>query len=102
MIARTCGKQYLGKTTQYMHNRHPGHRSEVENQSSELGDHFHQCGVNKMCLQIIDCVREGEDEALTILEGYWQNRLASFQANDGNLNVRNEWRHYVGQQPIFF
>ena len=102
ITCKDCGKQYVGKTTQYMHTRHTGHRSEVENQSSELGDHFHQCGVSKMCLQIIDCVREGEDEALTILEGYWQNRLASFQANDGNMNVRNEWRHYVGQQPIFF
>jgi hypothetical protein len=49
-------------------------------------------------------VKEGEDEAeaLMILEGYWQNLMATFKANDDNINVRNEWSYYVGQQPIFF
>ena len=51
---------------------------------------------------MIDCVKQGEDEALAILEGYWQNMLATFQVNNGNLNVRNEWRSYMGQQPILF
>ena len=45
---------------------------------------------------------EWEDEALIILEGYCQNLLATFRANDNNINVRNEWGTYVGQQPIFF
>ena len=54
-----------------------------------------------MGLQIIDCVKEGELEALDILEGYWQNMLATFQIHD-NINVRNEWRNYMGQQPILF
>ena len=58
--------------------------------------------VDNLSLQIIDCVREGEDEALIILEGYLQNLLATCIANDGNINVRNEWGYYVGQQPIFF
>ena len=97
-----CGKQYVGKTTQYMHLRHGGHRSEVMNQSSELGEHFFKCGLEQMSLQIIDCVKEGEDEALSILEGFWQNMLATFQTNGGNINVRNEWRNYMGQQPILF
>ena len=85
-----------------MHLRHGGHRSEVMNESSELGEHFSNCGLEKMSIQIIDCVKEGEDEALSILEGYWQNQLATFQANEHNINIRNEWRNYTGQQPIFF
>ena len=55
-----------------------------------------------MSLQIIDCVKYGEDEALAVLEGYWQNLLATFQANDSNINIRNEWKNYMGPQPIFF
>ena len=64
--------------------------------------HFARCGLSELSIQIIDCVKEGEDEALAILEGFWQNTLATFRANEGNINVRNEWSHYVGQQPIFF
>ena len=97
-----CYKQYVGKTTQHMHQRHGGHRSEIDDRSTELGEHFASCGLERLSLQIIDCVKEGEDEALMILEGYWQNLLATFKANDGNINVRNEWSNYVGQQPIFF
>ena len=85
-----------------MHTRHTGHRSEVENLSSELGEHFSRCGIENIILQIIDCVKEGEDEALSVLEGYWQNKLATFKANGGNINLRNEWRNYLGQQPILF
>ena len=85
-----------------MHLRHGGHRTEIENKSTELGEHFSSCGLNNLSLQIIDCVRDGEDEALSILEGYWQNLLATFKANDGNINVRNEWGNYLGQQPILF
>ena len=58
--------------------------------------------LNKTKKQIIDCVKEGEDEALSVLEGYWQNKLATFKANGGNINLRNEWRNYLGQQPILF
>ena len=85
-----------------MHLRHGGHRSEVENESSELGEHFKRCGIGSMSIQIIDFVKYGEDEALTVLEGYFQNLLATFQANDSNINIRNEWKNYMGQQPIFF
>ena len=84
-----------------MHMRHGGHRSEVENESSELGEHFARCGIDSMSLQIINCVKYGEDEALAVLEGYWQNLLATFQANDSNINIRNEWTNYMGPQPIF-
>ena len=74
----------------------------MENETTELGEHFATCGGKEaMILQILDCVKEGELEALDILEGYWQNMLATFQIHD-NINVRNEWRNYVGQQPILF
>ena len=102
ITCQVCGKQYTGKTSTAMHTRHTGHRNEVENESTELGEHFATCGGNtSMILQIIDCVKEGEHEALDVLEGYWQNMLATFQIHD-NINIRNEWRNYVGQQPILF
>ena len=96
-----CGKQYTGKSINYMHIRHCGHRSEIENSSTELGVHFAACGLENLSLQIIDCVKVGEDIALLQLEGVWQNRLATFQAN-GNLNIRNEMRLFSGQQPRKF
>ena len=74
-----------------MHVRHGGHREEVENRSSELGEDFSVCGMKNLKLQIIDCVREGEHMALIQLEGVWQNRLATFRAH-GNINIRNEMR----------
>ena len=58
-----CGKQYVGKTSKHMYNRHGGHRMEIEERSTELGVHFANCGLDNLSLQIIDCVREGEDEA---------------------------------------
>ena len=60
--------------------------------SSELGRHFARCGgVESMSLQIIDCVREGEEEALRYLEGVWQKRLATFIQNN-NINLRDEMK----------
>ena len=64
-----------------MHMRHTGHRSEIENESSELGKHFSMCGINNLKIQIIDCVKNGENMALIQLEGVWQNRLATFQVH---------------------
>ena len=84
-----CGKQYTGKTRQHMHERHGGHRNEIENETTELGKHFNLCGINNLSLQIIDSVKEGEDEALLHLEGVWQNRLATFKIHD-NINIRDE------------
>ena len=74
-----------------MHVRHGGHRQEIENLSTELGQHFSRCGYQNLSLQIIDCVRDGEDLALIQLEGVWQNRLATFQVH-GNINIRNEMK----------
>ena len=86
-----CGIQYTGKSINCMHVRHGGHRQEIDNRSSELGIHFAQCGYQNFTLQIIDCVRVGEDLALIQLEGVWQNRLATFHVH-GNLNIRDEMR----------
>ena len=83
--------QYTGKSINCMHVRHGGHRQEIENGSSELGRHFARCGYENLRLQIIDCVKEGEDLALLHLEGVWQNRLATFQVH-GNINIRDEMR----------
>ena len=38
-----------------------------------------------------DCVKEGEKEALLIVEGIWQNKLATFEAN-GNINKKDEMK----------
>ena len=54
-----------------------------------LGRDFAKCGYSNLSLQIIDCVKHGEDEAIMVIEGIWQNRLATFQQH-GNINVRDE------------
>ena len=80
--------QYTGKSINFMHVRHSGHRQEIENESTELGEHYSRCGYENLSLQIIDCVKEGEDLALIHLEGVG---LATFQVHD-NINIRNELR----------
>ena len=100
-----CGKQYSGSTTQFMHRRHVGHGLEVREESTPLGRHFAQHGLNSMEVQFIDCVQEGRQdalEALRCLEGVWQHRLATFEAH-GNINSRDELtmqRQQQDQQPM--
>ena len=72
-----------------MHKRHTGHRREIEDQSTPLGRHFVRCGYPNFSVQIIDCVKHGEDEALHIVEGIWQKQLATFEQHGSN-NVRDE------------
>ena len=87
-----CGKQYTGSTTQFMHVRHGSHGREVREESTNLGKHFAQHGLNNMVIQIIDCIQEGREdaeEALRCLEGVWMHRLATFEAH-GNINDRDE------------
>ena len=81
--------QYCGSSTESMAGRHAGHRTDIRNQSSPLGRHFSQCGIEHFSLQIIDTVREGEVDALELVEGIWSHRLMTFQVH-GNINVRNE------------
>ena len=76
-------------TTDPMHTRHSGHRREIEDESTPLGRHFAKCGYSNFSIKMIDCVKPGEDEAALIVEGIWQNRLATFEQH-GNINVRNE------------
>ena len=54
-----------------------------------------------MSIQMIDCVKEGEEEALRYLEGIWQNRLATFEQNGGNINIRNELNRKQKRLPQF-
>ena len=87
VTCKACSAQYTGKTTEAMHKRHTGHRREIEDQSTPLGRHCAKFGYQNFSLQIIDCVRHGKDEALQIVEGIWQNRLATFEQH-GNINLR--------------
>ena len=67
----------------------------MREESSPLGRHFAQCGVESMSIPIIDCVRtditsdDKSREALRYLEEIWQNRLATMAAN-GNINHMDE------------
>ena len=74
-----------------MHLRHAGHKMEIRLKSTPLGRHYSECGIKNFSLQIIDCVKVGEDEALQIIEGIWQHKLATFEAH-GNINSLNEMR----------
>ena len=47
---------------------HGGHRNEVENESTELGEHFARSGKENISSQTIDCVKKGEYEALAIIQ----------------------------------
>ena len=88
-LRQGCPSQYTGSSIRSMMARHAGHRQEVRERSSNLGIHFSDCGFENFSLQIIDCVREGEVEALGRLEGYWQHNLATFVEN-GGINRRDE------------
>ena len=72
-----------------MHVRHGGHRDEVEKKT--IGEYFATCGMDNLKLQIIGCVKEGEDLALIQLEGVWQNRLATIKAHS-NINIHDEMK----------
>jgi hypothetical protein len=86
---KACLAQYVGKTTKTMNTRHNGHKDEIKNASTPLGRHFTKCGLGNYSLQIIDCVKSKENEALLVLEGTWQNRLATFHQH-GGMNSRDE------------
>ena len=73
-----CSAQYVGKTTEPMHKRHTGHRREIEDENTPLGRHFARCGYNNLGLQIIDCVKPGEDEAIFVVEGIWSNLYSTW------------------------
>jgi hypothetical protein len=49
----------------------------------------------------MDVVKEGEEDALRYIEGIWQNRLATFEQNGGNINLRNELNRRPGRLPEF-
>ena len=80
-----CTGQYCGSSSQMMMRRHAGHRQEVREKNSPLGRHFAACGYDNFSLQIIDCVKEGEEEGLGRLEGFWQHNLATFEETGGEL-----------------
>jgi hypothetical protein len=81
--------------------RHGGDRQEIRQESTELGRHFARCGEWNLSIQMIDCVKEGEEDALRYIEGIWQNRLATFEQHGGNINLRNELKRRPGRLPEF-
>ena len=101
ITCKLCSKQYTGSSTDPLHVRHQGHRQEIRQEHTELGRHFARCGEEHLSIQIIDCVNEGEEDALRYLEGIWQNRLATFEQHAGNINVRNEMKRRPGRLPSF-
>ena len=56
--------QYSGSSTDPMNVRHRGHRQEIREERTELVRHFARCGEEHLSIQIIDCVREGAEDAL--------------------------------------
>ena len=56
-------------TTNRMMERHGGNRREIQESSTPLGRHFAKCGIVNLFLEIIAGVKQGEDEALRIVEG---------------------------------
>jgi len=88
-----CSKQYVGKTEQSLKQRHYGHRREIEQGSSALGQHFSsegQCGgYQSLQLQVIDVIGPGSGVVdLLSREGYWQHELKTF--SPGGINIRDE------------
>ena len=83
-----------------MHKCQKGHRSE---ENTPLGRHFARCGYQNVSIQMIDGVKQGEDEAIFIVEDIWQNMLSTFKQH-WIINVRNEIAETPGQQPylLFF
>ena len=48
----------MGKTEQTLRQRHYGHRREVETRSSALGQHFADCGLDNLRIQVRPGIRE--------------------------------------------
>ena len=88
-----CGQQYVGKTTEAMHLWLSGHKTEIWLRSTPFSRHFSHFGLKNISLQVIDSVIEGEDEALQIVEGMWQHKLATFEVH-GNINRLNEMKKW--------
>ena len=61
-----------------MHKRHTGHRREIEDEST----------------QIIKCVKPGEEEALFVVEGIWQNRLALFLSQSCRILLNSDTKNF--------
>ena len=101
ITCKRCSKQYTGSSTDPLHVRHCGHRQEIRQENTELGCHFARCGEDNLSMQIIDCVKHGKVEALRYLEGIWQNRLATFEQHNGNINKRDELRRVYRTLPDF-
>ena len=86
----TCKRfkgQYIGKSTRPFKRRHSGHKQEIKNRIGGLGHHYggeNGCGYKNLTIQVIDQVEQGNHQALSDLELYWQHQLRCFVENGAN------------------
>ena len=59
------------------------HRTEIQESSTPICRHFAKCGITNLSLQIIAGVKQGEEEALRIVEGQWISRLGTLDTQGG-------------------
>ena len=82
-----CRGQYIGKSTRPFKRRHSGHKQEIKNRIGGLGHHYggeNGCGYKNLTIQVIDQVEQGDHQALSDLELYWQHQLRCFVENGAN------------------
>ena len=82
-----CKGQYIGKSTRQFKRRHSGHKQEIKNRIGGLGHHYGSeggCGYQNISLQIIDQVEQGDHQALSDRELYWQHQLRCYVENGAN------------------
>ena len=87
-----CSGQYVGKTKNSFSIRHSTHKQSIKKGSDGIGEHYKQCGYEKLQAQIIDRVHyenisvQEAEEILSKKEIFWQHQLRTFKENGGNAH----------------
>ena len=82
-----CKGQYIGKSTQPFKRRHSGHKQEIKNRIGGLGHHYGGdggCSYQHLTVQVIDQVDQGDHQALSDQELFWQHQLRCYVENGAN------------------
>ena len=116
ITCQSCAKQYVGETTQPLHKRVNGHRSDVKAKSSTfLYQHFNQPGhdFSNASIQIIDFVDSNISSDikndLKLLEDDWIDKLGTafpLGLNDnkkgtGNISQDKKVDYFNGKLPRY-
>ena len=116
ITCQSCDKQYVGETTQPLHKRVNGHRSDVKAKSSTfLYQHFNQPGhdFSNASIQIIDFVDSNISSDikndLKLLEDDWIDKLGTafpLGLNDnkkgtGNISQDKKVDYFNGKLPRY-